>query len=197
MTGAVGGEEAQMRPRTQRRRPAGRALLLAAAFVALVLSAALAAAACDMPGTGGLGQVIGSGTPVTKYYDLTGVTKVTVDSGFKVDVDYGVKAEASVTVDDNLVKEHLEVEVDGDTVHIGLADLWQYRDVTLRARVVLPRLTGLEASGSGAVRPDLQPARCWAASAPSHWTSRGRAASRAAPPWRSSAGRCPGAARSS
>ena len=150
MTGAVGGEEAQMRPRTQRRRPAGRALLLAAAFAALVLSAALAALACDMPGTGGLGQVIGSGTPVTKYYDLTGVTKVTVDSGFKVDVDYGVKAEASVTRI-NLVKEHLEVEVDGDTVHIGLADLWQYRDVTLRARVVLPRLAGLEASGASTI----------------------------------------------
>ena len=104
-----------------------------------------------MPSTGGLGQVIGSGTPVTKHYDLTGVTKVTVDSGFKVDVDYGTTGEASVTVDDNLVKEHLKVELDGDTLHIGLADLWQYRDVTLRARVVLPRLTGLDASGASTV----------------------------------------------
>ena len=151
MTGTAGGEEAQMRRRTHRRRAAARALPLAAALAALVLAAALAAAACDMPSTGGLGQVIGSGTPVTKHYDLTGVTKVTVDSGFKVDVDYGVKGEASVTVDDNLVKEHLEVEVDGDTLHVGLADLWQYRDVTLRARVVLPRLTGLEASGASTV----------------------------------------------
>ncbi len=140
-----------MRRRTQRRRAAARALPLAAALAALVLAAALAAAACDMPSTGGLGQVIGSGTPVTKYYDLTGVTKVTVDSGFKVDVDYGVKGEASVTVDDNLVKEHLKVEVDGDTLHVGLAHLWRYRDVTLRARVVLPRLTGLEASGASTV----------------------------------------------
>ena len=133
-----------------------------------------------------------------------------MDSGFKVDVDYGVKGEASVTVDDNLVKEHLKVEVDGDTLHVGLADLWQYRDVTLRARVVLPRLTGLEASGastvvvtkftsgdplqltaSGSSAVDLR-----TASAPSRWRSRGRAVSRAAPPWRNSAGRCPAAARS-
>jgi hypothetical protein len=125
-------------------------LPLAVALVAIVLAAALAAA-CDMPSTGGLGQVIGSGTPVTKYYDLTGVTKVTVDSGFRVDIDYGVKGEASVTVDDNLVDEHLKVEIDGDTLHVGLADLWQYRDVTLRARVVLPRLTGLDASGASTV----------------------------------------------
>jgi hypothetical protein len=150
MMGAVGGEEAQMRRRTHRRRAAARALPLAAVLAVLVLSAALAAA-CDMPSTGGLGQVIGSGTLVTQHYDLTGVTKVTVDSGFRVDIDYGVKGEASVTVDDNLVKEHLEVEVDGDTLRVGLADLWQYRDVTLRARVVLTRLTGLEAAGASAV----------------------------------------------
>ena len=147
MTGAVGGGEARMRRRTHRGWTAARALLLAA----LALAAALAAPACDMPGTGGLGQVVGSGTPVTKHYDLTGVTKVAVDSGFTVDVDHGAQGEASVTVDDNLVKEHLKVEVDGDTVRIGLADLWQYRDVTLRARVVLPRLTGLEVSGSSTI----------------------------------------------
>jgi hypothetical protein len=125
-------------------------LLLATVLAALMVAAVLAAA-CDMPSTGGLGQVIGSGKPATKQYDLTGVTKVAVDSGFKVDIDYGTKGEASVTVDDNLVEEHLKVELDGDTLHIGLADLWQYRDVTLRARVVLPRVTGLEASGASTV----------------------------------------------
>ena len=57
------------------------------------LAAALAAAGCDMPSTGGLGQVIGSGTPVTKYYDFTGFTKVAVDSGFKVDIDYAETGE--------------------------------------------------------------------------------------------------------
>ena len=118
---------------------------------ARALTAALVAAGCDMPSTGGLGPGDRLGRAVTKHYDFTGVTKVTVDSGFKVDIDYGETSEVSVTVDDNLVEEHLEVELDGDTLRIGLADLWQYRDVTLRARVVMPRITGLEVSGASSV----------------------------------------------
>ena len=42
---------------------AATTLLVAVALLAL----ALAAAGCDMPSTGGLGQVIGSGKPVTKH----------------------------------------------------------------------------------------------------------------------------------
>jgi hypothetical protein len=126
-------------------------LLLGAALLTLTLAVALTAAGCDMPSTGGLGQVGGSGVMVTKHYDYTGFTKVTVDDGFQVEIDYADTADVSVTVDDNLVKEHIEVELDGDTLHIGLAPLWRYHDVTLRARVVMPRLTGLEASGASSV----------------------------------------------
>jgi hypothetical protein len=126
-------------------------LVPAAALLSLSLAVALAAAGCDMPSTGGLGQVGGSGTVVTQRYDYTGFTKVTVDSGFQVEIDYADTWSVSVTVDDNLVKEHLKVELDGDTLHIALAPLWQYHDVTLRARVVMPRLTGLEASGASRV----------------------------------------------
>jgi hypothetical protein len=124
---------------------------LVAALVTLTLAAALAAAGCDVPSTGGLGQVIGSGATVTERFDYTGFTRVTVDSGFQVDIEYAETTEVSVTVDDNLVEEHLEVELDGDTLRIGLADLWQYRDVTLRASVVMPRLSGLEVSGASSV----------------------------------------------
>ena len=121
-----------------------------------------------------------------------------MDSGFRVDVDYGETSEVSVTVDDNLVQEHLEVELDGDTLHVGLADLWQYRDVTLRARVVMPRLTGLEVSGASTVAvtkfasgDPLQLAASGSsavnlvvtASARSRWTSPVRAVSRATRPW--------------
>ena len=120
-------------------------------FVVMLLALAPAAAGCDMPSTGGLGQVYGSGTPVTKSYDFTGFTNVTVDSGCVATVDYGESFAVSVTVDDNLVEEHLKVELDGDTLHVGLADLWQYRDVTLTAKVTLPRLTGLEVSGASTV----------------------------------------------
>jgi hypothetical protein len=126
-------------------------LLVAAALVALVVSAAVSAAGCDMPSTGGLGQVNGSGNVVTKDYDFSGFTKVEVGNGFEVTVDYADDPSVSVTVDDNLVKEHLKVELDGDTLRIGLASLWQYHDVTLKATVTLPSLAGVAASGGSRV----------------------------------------------
>ena len=60
-----------------------------------------------------------------------------MDSGFEVEIDYADDDSymVAVTVDDNLVQEHLKVELDGDTLHIGLAPLWNYHDVTIKARV--------------------------------------------------------------
>ena len=132
------------------RRRAVVAMLAAASAVLAVAAAASVVAGCDMPSTGGLGQVGGSGVVVPQHYDYSGFTRVVVDSGFDVEIDYADDDTYAVvvTVDDNLVEEHLKVELDGDTLHIGLAPLWNYHDVTTKARVVLPRLTGLEASGS-------------------------------------------------
>jgi hypothetical protein len=125
----------------------------ALAAATLLATAAALAAGCDMPSTGGLGQVGGSGVVVTKHYDYSGFTKVVVDSGFDVEIDYADDDAylVAVTVDDNLVQEHLKVELDGDTLRIGLEPLWNYHDVTIEARVGMPRLTGLEASGSSSV----------------------------------------------
>ncbi len=120
-------------------------------FAAVLLAFVLAAAGCDVPSTGGLGQVPGSGKLVTKTYDYTGFTKVVVDSGFAASVERGAACAVSVTVDDNLIKDHLKVELKGDTLHIGLAPLWRYHDVTLRATVTLPHLSGLEVSGASTV----------------------------------------------
>ncbi len=135
-----------MRRGAIRVRTVGAATTLLVAAVLLAL--ALAAAGCDMPSTGGLGQVSGSGKPATKTYEYTGFTKVVVDSGFMATIERGDSYAVSVTVDDNLLKDKLKVELDGDTLHIGLAPLWQFRDVTLKAKVTLPRLTGLEVSGA-------------------------------------------------
>ncbi len=137
------------RPRTGGWSPATAAF---AATVTLVLLAlALAAAGCDMPSTGGLGQVTGSGTPATKVYDFTGFTNVSADSGFTVTITQGAEFAVSVTVDDNLVEEHLKVELDGETLRVGLEPLWAYSDLTLEATVTMPGLTGLEASGASTV----------------------------------------------
>ena len=123
-----------------------------AVVVMVALTAAvLLAAGCDMPSTGGLGQIGGSGNVVTRSYDYSGFTKVVVDGGFEVRIDQGDAYVVQVRVDDNLVKDHLKVELDGDTLHIGLAPLWRYHDITTTAQVTMPRLTGLEASGGSDV----------------------------------------------
>lgn len=127
------------------------AVLLVAALLTGLAALGLAAGGCDMPGTGGLGQVDGSGVLVTRNYDFSGFTKVEVESGFRVEVDYADTYDVTVTVDDNLVKEHLKVELDGDTLHVGLAKLWAYHDVTAKARIVMPRLAALGASGACSV----------------------------------------------
>ena len=66
-------------------------------------------------------------------------------------VTQGAEYAVSVTVDDNLVEEHLKVELDGETLRIGLEPLWAYHDLTLAATVTMPGLTGLEASGAATV----------------------------------------------
>ena len=153
MAGVVRRSGVPMRRKGAPMRRGVAVVMLAAALAALAVGAAFCVAGCDMPSTGGLGQVGGSGVVVTREYDYSGFTKVVVESGFDVEIDFADDDTyaVAVTVDDNLVAEHLKVELDGDTLHIGLAPLWNYHDVTTRARVVLPRLTGLEASGSSSV----------------------------------------------
>ena len=143
--------EATVGRRAARTTGSATAALIVAAAVVVLVAAALVAAGCDMPSTGGLGQVGGSGALVTRDYDLAGFTKVVVDSGFRVKIDQSGAFAVSVTVDDNLVKEHLKVELDGDTLHIGLAPLWRYHDVTTTASVSLPRIIALEVSGASRV----------------------------------------------
>jgi hypothetical protein len=124
-------------------------------LLALVLLTALVAAGCsvDLGGDSGgdLGHVNGSGTPATKTYDYTGFAGLSVNSAFDVTVTRGDAFAVSVTVDDNLVK-HLRVELDGDTLRIGLEPHWSFSDTTLKAEVTMPTLTAVEADGSSSVQ---------------------------------------------
>lgn len=121
------------------------------ACVVVLLALAVAAAGCDMPSTGGLGRVTGSGTPQTKTFDLAGFTKVRADYGFDVQVTRADAYGVTVTVDDNLVRE-LRVSKEGDTLVIGMNDQYTVYDrATLKATVTMPRLTGVEVSGAAGV----------------------------------------------
>lgn len=109
------------------------------ALVAVVVATALLA------GCTPLGGLPGSGRLVTKELDLSGFTRVDAGGGFVVDMVQGEAYGVSVTTDDNIV-DYLDVGTAGDTLRLGLKP-GSYADVTLKARVTVPRLTGVSLSG--------------------------------------------------
>lgn len=139
-----------MRPRGVRRRiPAAWAsprlhVRLPLLLFVLAFALALAAGCGDVPGIGG--NVTGSGNPATKQYDYTGFSKLRIDKTFVATVTRGDAYAVSVTFDDNLAGD-LRVELDGDTLRIGLDSSKSYTNVTLKAEVTMPGLRGLEVTG--------------------------------------------------
>jgi hypothetical protein len=124
-----------------------RWFVAAAVPLFLLAAAGCLAAGCSADDVGNLGTVTGSGTPATKTFDHTGFTGLRVDSAFRAEVTRGDAFAVSVTVDDNIV-QHLRVEVDGDTLRIGLEPGYDYVDATLSATVTMPTLTALEVDGA-------------------------------------------------
>jgi hypothetical protein len=122
------------------------AAVLRCAVAGLVLLAFLSAGACGSSSSGSA-VVTGSGGQATKSYDYSGFTSVRVDQGFSATLKQGGKAKVSVTVNQNLVK-YLKVEVQGDTLHIGLDPSKKYLLTNLTADVTLPALKSLEVTGA-------------------------------------------------
>jgi hypothetical protein len=116
-----------------------RPQFLTLAIVVLVL------AGCVVPfGT----QISGSGPVVTKEFDLSRFDEVAAGSAFEVEIIRSDKHSVSVTVNENLV-EHLDVGVSGDTLRIYLKPgIGITGGVTLKAKVTMPELTGLDLSGA-------------------------------------------------
>ena len=106
-----------------------------------MLGVALLASGC------GGGDVVGSGDPATKDYDLDGFTRLDVSHAFKVGVTRGDAYEVKVTVDDDLL-ESLDVSLKGDTLRIGLEGVPPNEHTTRIAAVTLPGLTAVELSGA-------------------------------------------------
>jgi hypothetical protein len=90
--------------------------------------------------------ITGSGSAVTKDFDLAGFTAVAAGSAFEVEITRSDTYGVAVTVNENLV-ERLDVGVSGDTLRIylkpGIA-----RNAVLKAKVTMPELTGLNLSGA-------------------------------------------------
>ena len=119
--------------------------MMAIRWIAIVAAVTLLAG-CTLPTRK---TVSGSGKTVTLDFDFKDFTQVRVGSAFTLDITQGDDYSIRVEVDDNL-EQYLDVKRSGDTLQIGLKPRLSivFGNTTLRARVTLPQLTGLEASGA-------------------------------------------------
>ena len=101
-----------------------------------------------IPAVIGCGKPItGSGKLETREMDYTGFTKLTVGSGFEVEITRAGSFSVSITADDNLF-DYLDVKKVGSTLYIGLKRPRIYLHTTQRATITMPDLLGLELSGT-------------------------------------------------
>lgn len=91
--------------------------------------------------------VVGSGHVVSTNFDLAGFQSIDASSAFQVEVKSGDHFAVSVSTDDNLL-EYLRVWNDGGCLRLGLRPNTGVSSTALKAEVVMPRLTGVTASGA-------------------------------------------------
>ena len=98
---------------------------------------------CGMVGT----SITGSGQLVTRDYALADFSKVQAGHAFQVEMVQGPQHQVTVTVDDNLV-DRLDVSKSGETLRISLQPHLNIRNATMKAKVTLPVLEGVDLSGA-------------------------------------------------
>jgi len=93
--------------------------------------------------------VVGSGRPVTRTFNLSDFTSVSLANSFQGDITRGDSFGVEITADDNLF-DYLRVTKTGSTLKVELDPLHHYslRPNALQAKVTLPTLTGLTVSGA-------------------------------------------------
>lgn len=121
--------------------------MLKFALVLLIVGAMLFAGCTIQIPVPDFTNVTGSGNHVTQAYSFSDFTGVSVGSAFTAEITRADGYLVEVTVDDNVV-ELLKVEQQGNTVYIDLKPNLSLNRTTLKARITLPTLTSLEASGA-------------------------------------------------
>lgn len=113
-------------------------------FVLFLIAAVLLTGCANLPP---FTAMRGSGNPVTQTFDFSTFDSLAISNAFQAEVTAGDAYFVEVTVDDNLV-DRLQVGQRGSTVLIGLQPGTAAANATLQARVTLPRLASLDASGA-------------------------------------------------
>ncbi len=93
-------------------------------------------------------QIVGSGNPAVKNWDIAGFTSVVIGSTFRAEIMRGDGFKVSTSCDDN-VMPHVQVSKEGTSLKFGLQPGKNYQLKTpLKAEITLPKLVGLESSGA-------------------------------------------------
>ena len=116
------------------------------AVISIILVAALVTAVL-LSGCWLFGVVTGSGNLVTEEMDFSDFTRVEVGHAFEVEITQSGSYSVSITADDNLF-EYIQVSKSGETLKMGLKSPYGYQSVTLRAKITMPELHGLDLSGA-------------------------------------------------
>jgi hypothetical protein len=101
--------------------------------------------------------VRGSGNVVARDIAVPSFSRLQVASAFEVTVSLGGQPSLTLHIDDNLDR-HVNVGVDGDTLHIGLRRGTSVSDATLQAAVTAPSLARIQGSGSSRILLQNPPA---------------------------------------
>ncbi len=128
-----------------------RLFLLLAAFAIVFLSGCCSLPEVVMSGVGR--SVTGSGNQVTLEQPYEGFQRVNISHAFKADVTQGDAYSVVITIDDNL-EQYLDVRVVGDTLQVGFDRNvpLSLRNTTTEVKIVMPELTGIDASGASQVK---------------------------------------------
>ncbi len=89
----------------------------------------------------------GSGKIVTKEMNFTDFTYLEIGSVFEVEIVESGSYLTAITADDNLF-DYIKVSQEGETLKIRLTPTYNYSGVTLRAKITMPKISGLHLYGA-------------------------------------------------
>lgn len=117
-------------------------------LLAGILCISLISVACtsNIIGLGGE-KVVGSGNLTRMNYDFENFREIDSSNTFKVIIEQSDNYSIEIETDDNVV-EFLDVREDGERLMLDLVDNKRYRDITLIARISVPDLKAIYASGA-------------------------------------------------
>jgi hypothetical protein len=107
-------------------------LILAAISMVLVLGA------CNPSEV----EITGSGNLITNTYDLQNFSRVELSRAFNAEITQSDDFSVSITVDDNII-DFLVVQKSGSTLKIGFKSGRNYLDITNRADIKMPAISGI------------------------------------------------------